>query len=86
MEPDAAALQLVAMDEETAAALLMKRESQNASAILNDMPPEKAARLAAGIAGATRLPATVGFPPPTPKSAAPRGQGPARANPGEDRQ
>lgn len=56
MEPDAAALQLVSMDEETAASLLMKLDPQGASAILNEMVPEKAARLAATISGAARLP------------------------------
>ncbi|MET0220521.1 MAG: MotE family protein, partial [Tardiphaga sp.] len=65
MEPDAAAAQLIAMDEETAASLLMKLEPGNASAILNEMVPDKAARLAAGIAGAARLPPTQGFPQPT---------------------
>jgi flagellar motility protein MotE (MotC chaperone) len=86
MEPDAAALQLVAMDEETASALLTKLEPQNASAILNEMAPERAARLAAGIAGAARLPQTAGFPPATVRQAAQRGQGPTQANPGEDTQ
>lgn len=56
MEPDAAALQLVSMDEETAAALLTKLGPQGASAILNEMQPDKAARLAATIAGAARVP------------------------------
>jgi flagellar motility protein MotE (MotC chaperone) len=54
MEPDSAALQLVAMDEETAAAVLNKLNPRNASAILNDMDPGKAARLTATIAGAAR--------------------------------
>ncbi len=54
MEPDSAALQLVAMDEETAAAVLTKLNPRNASAILNDMDPGKAARLTATIAGAAR--------------------------------
>lgn len=95
MEPDAAALQLVAMDEETAASVLMKLEPANASAILNEMAPEKAARLAAGIVGAARLPAVSGFPAGTrhPATAAqgptgpgaagqgPAGQGPAGQGP-----
>lgn len=76
MEPDAAALQLVAMDEETAAALLMRLEPQNASAILNEMPPERAARLSGGIANASRAPgaapppmgARPGAPPPRPRA------------------
>lgn len=76
MEPDAAALQLVAMDEETAAALLMRLEPQSASAILNEMPPERAARLSGGIANASRTPgaapppmgARPGAPPPRPRA------------------
>ena len=63
MEPDAAALQLVSMDEETAASLLMKLDPQGASAILNEMVPEKAARLAATISGAARLPKPNAAPP-----------------------
>jgi len=74
MEPDAAALQLVAMDEETAASLLVKLDPQAASAILNEMAPEKAARLAATIAGAARVPAA--------NAAAARPRAP---NPGEGR-
>jgi flagellar motility protein MotE (MotC chaperone) len=54
MEPDAAAPQLVAMDEETAASILAKLDPHSTSAILNEMQPEKAARLAATIAGAAR--------------------------------
>jgi len=74
MEPDAAALQLVAMDEETAASLLLKLDPQAASAILNEMAAEKAARLAATIAGAARVPAA--------NAAAARPRAP---NPGEGR-
>ncbi len=70
MEPDSAALQLVNMEEETAASLLLKLEPASASAILNEMPAEKAARLAAGIAGAARIrpvmPARPA-PPPAPQ-------------------
>ncbi len=69
MEPDAAALHLVSMAEETAASLLMKLEPQNASAILNEMAPEKAARLAATISGAARLPRPM---PPAAPAAPPR--------------
>jgi flagellar motility protein MotE (MotC chaperone) len=69
MEPDAAASQLVAMDEETAASVLVKLEPGNASAILNEMPPDRAARLAAGLVGAARLPATGGFPQQTQRAA-----------------
>lgn len=85
MEPDAAALQLVAMDEETAAALLVKLEPQNASAILNEMVPEKAARLTATIAGAARAPRPGGIPASAAGPAGPRGEAPERPNPGEGR-
>ena len=54
MRPDAAAMQLSAMDEETAAAVLVKLDARLASAILNEMQPAQAARLTATIAGAAR--------------------------------
>jgi len=54
MRPDAAAMQLTAMDEETAAAVLVKLDARIASAILNEMQPAQAARLTATIAGAAR--------------------------------
>lgn len=54
MRPDAAALQLVAMDEETAAAVMLRLEPKAASIILNEMEPGKAARLTAIINGAAR--------------------------------
>jgi flagellar motility protein MotE (MotC chaperone) len=57
MRPDAAALQLKAMDDETAAALVAKLDSKRASAILNDMDADHAARLAVILASAARLPA-----------------------------
>jgi flagellar motility protein MotE (MotC chaperone) len=85
MEPDAAALQLVAMDEETAAALLVKLEPQKASAILNEMVPEKAARLTATIAGAARAPRPGGIPASAAGPAGPRGEAPERPDPGEGR-
>jgi flagellar motility protein MotE (MotC chaperone) len=85
MEPDAAALQLVAMDEESAAALLVKLEPQNASAILNEMVPEKAARLTATIAGAVRAPRPAGVPASAAGPAGPRGEAPERPNPDEGR-
>lgn len=55
MRPDAAALQLVAMDDETAAAVLTKLKPRNASAILNEMPASHAARLTTTIAGAGKI-------------------------------
>lgn len=61
MRPDAAAMQLVAMDEETAASVLLKLDARIASTILNEMEPNKAARLTATISGAAREPP--GSPP-----------------------
>ena len=52
MRPDAAALQLAAMDDEMAAAVLVKLKPASASAILNEMEPGRAARLTATMAGA----------------------------------
>jgi len=54
MRADAAALQLVAMDEETAAAILLKLDPRVSSTILNEMDPRKAARLTATISGAAK--------------------------------
>jgi flagellar motility protein MotE (MotC chaperone) len=85
MEPDAAALQLASMDEETSAALLIKLEPQNASAILNEMPPDKAARLTATISGAARVPKPKSASIPPPAEAPPYGEAPQRATPGEGR-
>lgn len=70
MRPDAAALQLQALDEETAAAVLTKLEPRVASLILNDMDPGRAARLTATISNAGKV-----YPPAAPKTAA---QAPAR--------
>ena len=55
MKPDAAALQLAAMDEETAAAVLTKLTPRNASAILSEMPAGSAAKLTTTIAGAAKV-------------------------------
>lgn len=63
MRPDAAALQLAAMDEETAAAVLTKLNPRNASAILNEMPPNRAARLTMTIAGAAKVNSEEGTTP-----------------------
>jgi flagellar motility protein MotE (MotC chaperone) len=56
MRPDAAAVQLAAMDDETAAAVLAKLKSRNSSAILNEMDPARAAQLTNTLAGAAGLP------------------------------
>lgn len=54
MRPDAASQQLSSVDEMTAAAIITKLKPRTASSILNEMDTEKAARLAATIAGAAR--------------------------------
>jgi flagellar motility protein MotE (MotC chaperone) len=54
MRPDAAASQLVKMDEETAAAVLLKLDPRIASTILNEIPAPQAARLTGTISGAAR--------------------------------
>lgn len=45
MRPEAASDQLVRLDGMIAAAILLKLDQRTASAILNDMPPDKAAKL-----------------------------------------
>jgi flagellar motility protein MotE (MotC chaperone) len=54
MRPDAAALQIAAMDEETAAALMAKLDPRTSSAIMAEMDPQVAARLSGTMAGAAR--------------------------------
>ena len=56
LRPDAAALQLSALDDEIAAALLSKLSARNASAILAEMEPGRAAQLTKAIVRATKLP------------------------------
>ena len=55
MRPDAAAVQLAALDEETAASVLTKLEPRLASLILNEMDPSQAVRLTATISGAGKV-------------------------------
>lgn len=55
MRAEAAGQQLVAMDEETAAAILLKLDPRISSAILNDMNAQHAARLTSIISGAGRV-------------------------------
>lgn len=52
MRPDAAAPQLAASDEETAAAVLSKLDTRISSAILSEMEPNQAARLTTIMVGA----------------------------------
>ena len=54
MRPDAAALQLSALDEMTAAAILLKLKPRTASSILNEMDPKLAARLASFVSYAAK--------------------------------
>ncbi len=54
IKPDAAAPQLAAMDEEAAAALLLKLSAKTSSAILDQMETAKAARLVSVMIGAAR--------------------------------
>jgi flagellar motility protein MotE (MotC chaperone) len=63
MRPDAAALQLTAMDEETASAVLLRLEPRVASLILNEMEPAQAARLTGIIGGAARTTPAAGSRP-----------------------
>jgi flagellar motility protein MotE (MotC chaperone) len=56
MRPDAAALHMTAMDDESAAALLTKLEPKVASLVMAEITPEKAAKIAAVISGAARIP------------------------------
>ncbi len=54
MRPEAASEQLAKIEEGTAAAILSKLAPRVASQILNDMPPDRAARLAMILMGASR--------------------------------
>jgi flagellar motility protein MotE (MotC chaperone) len=56
MRPDAAALQLATLDEEMAAAVVTKLETKVASQIMGEMDPERAAKIATIISGASRIP------------------------------
>ncbi len=53
IKPDAAALQIAAMDDAMAAALLAKLNTRSASTILNEMEPGRAARLTNAMVGPT---------------------------------
>ena len=66
MKPDAAAQQLAALDEETAAAVLVKLSPKISSALMAEMDAKKAARLTAIIAGSSKGPK--GKPPAPPPS------------------
>jgi flagellar motility protein MotE (MotC chaperone) len=73
MRPDAAALQLAAMEDETAAAILTKLDAKVASLVMSEIEPARAAKLAAIISGAARV------PPSGPRHKAASGGTPAKA-------
>lgn len=52
MRPDAAAVQIAAMENEVAAGILAKLKARTSSAILNEMEPARAAQLANAITDA----------------------------------
>jgi flagellar motility protein MotE (MotC chaperone) len=52
MKPEAAAGQLQAMDDDTAAAILLKLKASQASAVMTEMDPARAARLSDLLTGA----------------------------------
>ncbi len=62
MRPDAAAAQIAALDDAIAAAVLNGLSPRQSSAILNEIPAERAVKLVATIAGLVPPPA----PPPAP--------------------
>jgi flagellar motility protein MotE (MotC chaperone) len=78
MKPGAAAVELAIMEEETSAAILIKLNPRQASAILTEMPSERGARLAMVIAGSAKLPDPVEVPSVPPKREA-NGAGPEAA-------
>ncbi|CAN5118102.1 hypothetical protein BH10PSE7_BH10PSE7_30810 [soil metagenome] len=55
MRPEASALQIAALDDPMAAALLTKFNARTASAILNEMESGRAAQLAKAMVNATRV-------------------------------
>ena len=66
MKPDAAAPQLSALDEETAAAVLVKLSPKISSALMAEMEAKKAARLTSIIAGSSKGPKGKPPAPPAP--------------------
>lgn len=60
MRPDAAALQLINMEDEIAAAVIAKLNPRIASAVLNEMEPARAAQLANIITDAPKRVASTG--------------------------
>lgn len=69
MKPDAAASQLQALDDETAAAVLIKLDARVASSVMNEMEPVQAARLTSILSLAAKGPGQG----PRPRQAPPAG-------------
>jgi flagellar motility protein MotE (MotC chaperone) len=65
MRPDAAAQQLMVLDEETAAAVISQLNPRNASAVMAEMTPNEAARITAIISASSKGPK--GKPPVQPQ-------------------
>lgn len=66
MRPDAAAQQIAALDDGTAAAVLGGLNARQSSAILNEIPPDRAVKLVGTIAGLVPPPEKPAPPPPAP--------------------
>lgn len=71
MRPDAAAGQLAELDEEMAAAVVIKLQTKVASQIMGEMDPERAAKIATIISGAAKVPPNRRRPTEAPAAAAP---------------
>ena len=67
MRPDAAAQQVAALDDATAAAVLRGLNARQASAVLNEIPAERAVKLVNTIAGLVPPPDKPAPPPPPPE-------------------
>jgi len=86
MRPDAAALQLATVNEEMAAAVMMKLETKVASQILGEMDPERAAKIATIISGSSKVPAARKHAPAqSAESAEPDAAAPVQAPPAAPR-
>ena len=67
MRPDAAAQQVAGLDDATAAAVLRGLNARQSSAILNEIPAERAVKLVNAIAGLVPAPERPAPPPPPPE-------------------
>ena len=69
MRPDAAAGQIAALDDAVAAAVLRGLNARQSSAILNEIPADRAVKLVGAIAGLVPPPERPAPPPPPPEDA-----------------